>query len=187
MFPTRKINQDVVAQAAWLPQLMPVLLGFMFIRDTNRKLYALGAIGIMLLDMGADVWFKTQGLSAGWTVIGVAETFFVYTMGSEVMMTVAISIVMFILRDALMQLVYILRGAVDFMQDLWVALMENDEAPRGGSGVPSYRPPTTFQQSNAYRPPNSPLKGSPPTSPFRFVGDLEKDKKEKGKDLPHLP
>ena len=154
--PTRKINSDVVAQAAWLPQLIPVLFGFMFMRDTKRSGFAWVSIAILGLDMFTDVWFKTMGLNFKWTMVGLVETFFVYTIGSEVLLTVTVSIVMYLFKPAVFQLIALLNSSADFFREIIEAFTEGKEPM-------SSRPGGMPGQQTPFRPPPYPtaFRGDP--------------------------
>jgi hypothetical protein len=108
--PTRKINPDIVRQAAWLPQILPVLMGFTFLRDTQKWYWAVAALAIMAIDMWTDTWFKTQGLDLTWTGVGFLETFFVFTVGSEILLTLSSSIVFTLARPGTVQLFMMIKG-----------------------------------------------------------------------------
>ena len=87
--PTAKINTSYVPFAvAAIPQAGQVLLMFVFGRNTNKS-WALWIGSLLFLaDLGTDVVFKSGG---NWGLVPVAtiESLFIFTLGSEVMFTIA--------------------------------------------------------------------------------------------------
>ena len=87
--PTSKIDLDYVPFAvAAIPQAGQVLLMFVFGRNTNKS-WALwiGAL-LFLADLATDVIFKSSG-NWGLVPVAVVESLFIFTLGSEVMFTIA--------------------------------------------------------------------------------------------------
>ena len=152
--PTRKVDESVVEQAAWLPQLMPILFGFMYMRDTNRRGFGWASLIIMVLDMLTDTWYKTSGLDLRWTLVGLAETFFLYTIGSEVLLSVTISIIMYLFRPGITQLIAILNGSTEFVGDIVGEFTEGRTTRDGRGGTTTHTTPDV--ESFRYQPGKSP-------------------------------
>jgi len=133
-FPTIKIDPDVVKQIAWLPQILPILFGVYWMRDTRNKWALYASLTIMAIDILTDTWFKTDHFSMGWWIImdwpprlgpawnigGILETFFAYTVGSEVLVTVASSILFYSLRPAVIMVFVILAAVITAIREIKV-------------------------------------------------------------------
>lgn len=130
--PTEKLNTSgyVIIAVAALPQAGQLVLYQMFARDT-RKSWALLLAGIFfLIDIGTDSWFKS---GASWSMMPLAilESFFVFTLGSEILFTIAIGFVIEAFGDFVRALSAILRSVIDAIQSSLeiMGVSENDKSP----------------------------------------------------------
>ena len=87
---------------------------------------------------------------------GLVETFFVYTIGSEVLLTVTVSIVMYLFKPAVFQLIALLNSSADFFREIIEAFTEGKEPT-------SSRPGGMPGQQTPFRPPPYPaaFRGDP--------------------------
>lgn len=91
--PTLKVNSGLVTFAvAALPQVAQIVLFYIFGRDTRRGWAGLLAIGFFLVDLGTDAWFKSGGQ---WSLapLAIVESLFIFTLGSEVLFTIAVGFI----------------------------------------------------------------------------------------------
>lgn len=89
MLPTAKVNEAWVSfVVAALPQIGQIVLFYIFGRDTRRGWAGILAFMFFAVDISTDVWFKSnQDL---WLFpIALVESLFVFTLGSEILFTVA--------------------------------------------------------------------------------------------------
>lgn len=91
--PTQKVNSGwVIFAVAALPQVGQIVLYYIFARDTRKGWSALLASVFFLADLGTDSWYKSGG---DWSLmpLAIVESFFVFTLGSEVLFTIAVGFV----------------------------------------------------------------------------------------------
>jgi hypothetical protein len=91
--PTQKVNSDWVTFAvAALPQVGQIVLFYIFGRDTRRGWAALLASSFFVTDLATDAWFKSGG---EWSLMPLAavESLFIFTLGSEMLFTIAVGFV----------------------------------------------------------------------------------------------
>lgn len=115
--PTEKLNTSgyVILAVAALPQVGQLVLYQIFARDT-RKGWAMLLAGIFfLVDIGTDAWFKSSSL---WSMMPLAilESFFIFTLGSEVLFTIAIGFVVEAFGDFVVALSATIRTIIDAIQ-----------------------------------------------------------------------
>jgi hypothetical protein len=87
--PTLKVHGGWVTLAvAALPQAGQIVLFYIFGKDTRRGWALMLAASLFLVDLGTDAWFKSGGQ---WSLmpLAVAESLFIFTLGSEVLFTIA--------------------------------------------------------------------------------------------------
>lgn len=87
--PTLKVNGGWVTFAvAALPQAGQIVLFYIFGRDTRRGWAMMLALSLFLVDLGTDAWFKSSGQ---WSLmpLAIVESLFIFTLGSEVLFTIA--------------------------------------------------------------------------------------------------
>jgi len=111
--PTQKVNNGWVTFAvAALPQVGQIVLFYIFGRDTRRGWAALLAVLFFLADLGTDAWFKSSGM---WSLmpLAVVESLFVFTLGSEVLFTIAVGFVAETFSEFLIAVSEFLRGGLD--------------------------------------------------------------------------
>jgi hypothetical protein len=114
--PTQKVNNGWVTFAvAALPQVGQIVLFYIFGRNTKRGWAALLATVFFLADLGTDAWFKSGG---AWSLmpLAVAESLFIFTLGSEVLFTIALGFVAETFGEFMMALGTFGRGAIDGLQ-----------------------------------------------------------------------
>ncbi len=89
--PTQKVNYGglVIFAVAALPQVAQVVLGFIWGRDTNKGWALFLAIGFFLADLSTDAWYKSGG-DWGLMPLAIVESIIIFTLGSEVLFTIAI-------------------------------------------------------------------------------------------------
>lgn len=87
--PTLKVHGGWVTIAvAALPQAGQIVLFYIFGKNTNKGWAVALAAGLFLVDLGTDSWFKSGGQ---WSLmpLAVVESLFIFTLGSEVLFTIA--------------------------------------------------------------------------------------------------
>lgn len=87
--PTLKVHGGLVIWAvAALPQAGQIVLFYIFGRNTKRGWALLVAFGLFLADIGTDAWYKSGG---DWSLmpLAIVESLFIFTLGSEVLFTIA--------------------------------------------------------------------------------------------------
>lgn len=91
--PTLKVHSGWVTFAvAALPQAGQIVLFYIFGRDTRKGWTALLASAFFLADLGTDAWYKCGG-QLSLLPLATAESFFIFTLGSEVLFTVSMGFV----------------------------------------------------------------------------------------------
>lgn len=91
--PTLKVNEGyVVFAVAALPQVAQIVLYFIFARDTRKGWAAVLATVFFLADLGTDAWYKMGG-DLGLLPLAIVESLFIFTLGSEVLFTIAMGFV----------------------------------------------------------------------------------------------
>ncbi len=111
--PTQKVNNGWVTFAvAALPQVGQIVLFYIFGRDTRRGWAALLAACFFIVDLGTDAWFKSAG---AWSLmpLAVVESLFVFTIGSEVLFTIAIGFIAETFGEFIMAISGFLKGTTD--------------------------------------------------------------------------
>lgn len=92
--PTAKVGEYWVPMAvAAIPQAGQILMAFVFGRNTDKKWAIWVAAGLFLVDISTDVSFKMNG-NPNLIPLAVAESFFIFTLGSEIMFSLAGGIVL---------------------------------------------------------------------------------------------
>jgi len=118
MFPTRKVNDSIVGLAAFLPQLLPLFFGYLFLADTDKRMYGILSVLIMGLDMFTDVYYKSYGLNTTWTIVAMLESFFLYTVGSEILLVATIGTIAALFRPAITQFVRLMTASIDMVKEI---------------------------------------------------------------------
>lgn len=96
--PTQKANDWVIPLVALLPQLGQVGFLYVFASDTSKRWGALVAIALHVADVTTDMAFKIgSNLSAPMFLLTLAETEILYTIGSEVLLTVSFGMILALL------------------------------------------------------------------------------------------
>ena len=111
--PTQKVNSGWVTFAvAALPQVGQIVLFYIFGRDTRRGWAVLLATGFFLVDLGTDAWFKS---GSAWSLmpLAIVESLFVFTIGSEILFTIAVGFVTETFGEFLMAISVFMRGAIE--------------------------------------------------------------------------
>jgi hypothetical protein len=111
--PTLKVHGGWVTFAvAALPQAGQIVLFYIFGRDTRRGWAMLLAGGLFLVDLGTDAWFKSGGQ---WSLVplAVVESLFIFTLGSEVLFTIATGFVAETFSDFVVAFSVFLRTILD--------------------------------------------------------------------------
>jgi hypothetical protein len=131
--PTLKVNHDWVTFAvAALPQVGQIVLFYIFGRDTRKGWAVMLATAFFLADLGTDAWFKSGG---EWSLMPLAilESLFIFTLGSEVLFTVATGFV----AEAFGEFMVALGGFFGAFREGIASMAEGlgigeDQPPRGG-------------------------------------------------------
>lgn len=103
--PTQKANDWVVYAVALLPQLVQIILLFNFLTDTTNKQWSLwAAVAAHAIDVGLDVYYKSSHFAtAALTVTAFIESELVFTLCSEVLMSVCFGLLIITTPDFIMQ------------------------------------------------------------------------------------
>ena len=115
--PTLKVHSGWVTFAvAALPQAGQIVLYYIFARDTRKGWAALLATIFFLADLGTDSWFKSGG---EWSLmpLAMAESLFIFTLGSEILFTVAVGFVAETFSEFMVAVSTFARGVIDAMQN----------------------------------------------------------------------
>lgn len=99
-FPTRKVNLWVAPLVGILPQLVQIGFIYVFLEDTDKKRWAFWvAVIAHIIDVTTDVWYKVGGLGIKYIPLALLETWGIYTLGSEVMMTTSFGMILKLMPD----------------------------------------------------------------------------------------
>lgn len=139
MFPTQKANAWVVPIVALLPQVGQVGFMLVFMFDTRKRWSAAISGLLFVFDVTTDVWFKTNGMAMGLLgfIYGFGETIVLYTIGSEVTISVAFGMCIELFPD-------FWRSCGDFFGKLFEQFAnEGGEQPKAATQFarPSAQPP----------------------------------------------
>ncbi|MDX1522329.1 MAG: hypothetical protein R3264_11930, partial [Anaerolineae bacterium] len=111
--PTLKVNNGWVTFAvAALPQVGQIVLFYIFGRDTRRGWAALMAFIFFAADLGTDSWFKSGG-QLSLIPLAVVESLFIFTLGSEVLFTIAVGFVTETFHEFMLAGSNFIKGALD--------------------------------------------------------------------------
>lgn len=169
MIPTQRANEWIVPLVAALPQVAQVIFLYVFLRDTSSYIYLIVAVLIHLVDAGTDIYFKSYG-GTQHIAVAIVETEIIYTLGSEVLFTMTLGL--------------LLESVGDFVTQLKAARKRLGSAVHtggGGSTPPTpTRTPMPPQQSH-FAPPSFPDQSRPPfrgeATPPVFPGNTQKHNK----------
>jgi hypothetical protein len=104
--PTRKINEWVIPCVALLPQIGQIGFAYLFVTDTGRGWAILIALALFFADAYTDVICKTRTdhlVLNDLSVTAFVETVIIYTLGSEVMLTLSFGMLIRLLPFAIIQ------------------------------------------------------------------------------------
>ncbi len=109
-----------------------MVLGFIWGRDTNKGWALFLAIGFFLADLSADAWYKSGG---DWSLmpLAIVESIIIFTLGSEVLFTIAIGFLSEAFPDFLVSLSTFLASIKDAIKVAAEAfgITEDDHNQRG--------------------------------------------------------
>ena len=114
--PTQKVNSGyVIFAVAALPQVGQIVLYYIFARDTRKGWSALLAGLFFLADLSTDAWFKSGG---DWSLmpLAIAESIFIFTLGSEVLFTIAVGFVAETFGEFIVSLSVFIKTVLDGLQ-----------------------------------------------------------------------
>lgn len=100
MYPTRKAHDWVIPIVAFLPQIGQMGFAYIFMSDTDKKWGLLVALALHVADVYCDVLYKTIG---GDWVKAFIESELIFTLGSEIMLSAGIGLLLETLPDAIKQ------------------------------------------------------------------------------------
>ena len=103
MLPTQKVMPIVSYFVAALPQLLQIAFIYIFLENTNKVWSLLFAFANYVADNFTDVYYKASGLSWGWYFGAWVESTVIYTIGSEVMLTISFGMLLTLFPDAVKQ------------------------------------------------------------------------------------
>ncbi len=115
--PTQKVNSTWVTFAvAALPQAGQIVLFYIFGRDTKKGWAILMAGLFFVADIGTDAWFKSGG---EWMMMPLAliESLFIFTLGSEILFTIAVGFVSESFPEFILALSNTARGTIEALQN----------------------------------------------------------------------
>lgn len=103
-FPTAKVNIAWISiLVGLLPQLIQIGLAYVWLEDTDKNRWALGIAGIAhLVDLTTDVWYKINignVLHYEYIPLALLESWAIYTLGSELMLTVSFGMILKLFPD----------------------------------------------------------------------------------------
>lgn len=126
--PTRKINTWVIPLVAALPQVLQILMVYAYATDTKRGGWILAIATIAhVVDVGLDVFYKAGG---EWSLvpISIVETEFVYTFGSEFLLTFSFALILETFPDFIYQVNSVMSKTMDALSD-FVGKSSKHQAP----------------------------------------------------------
>ncbi len=131
MLPTNKVNTGlVIFTVAALPQLAQIVLFFIFGRDTRKGWAILLAFAFFAVDLGTDSWYKSGG-DWGLIPLAIVESLFIFTLGSEVLFSIAAGFVAETFADFVVAFAFFLKSAMDAIGTMGKALgLSDDEQPQ---------------------------------------------------------
>jgi hypothetical protein len=131
--PTLKVNSGLVTFAvAALPQVGQIVLFYIFGRDTNKGWAALLASLFFLSDLGPDAWYKSGG-SWGLMPLAIVERLFIFTLGSEILFTIAVGFVAETFPEFIIAVSGFLGATINAVQTGLEALGIGDSQCSGGN------------------------------------------------------
>jgi hypothetical protein len=127
--PTRKVNPGIIPLVALLPQVGQIAFGFYYAQDTKRRWAGTVTVILFLWDFLTDVYYKSAGFSGlRITAIASLESFALFTIGSELAMTVAIGMVFELFKPFIVRIVGLLGDLMGVVTHLaGVATGGNDD------------------------------------------------------------
>jgi hypothetical protein len=127
--PTLKVNSTWVTFAvAALPQAGQIVLFYIFGRDTKRGWAAVVALAFFLADIGTDAWFKCGG-SLSLVPLAIVESLFIFTLGSEVLFTIAVGFVAEAFPEFIVAFFMLIKNVTDSFRAAMEALGMGDTIP----------------------------------------------------------
>lgn len=123
--PTRKANPIVIYAVALIPQVGQIGFAYAYGREwkTSKSmamLCLLVALGLHFVDVGTDMVYKASGMGIEVWVLAFIESELLYTLGSEVMLTISFGMLLYLMPEMIAQLALL---AKEFM----TALGEDDD------------------------------------------------------------
>lgn len=155
-------GEKMVDNVARFIQLAPIFFGYLFLRDTRRREYGLISLSFLGLDWFIGVFYRTGFFSLGltWTIVTAVEDLVLYTLGSEVLISLSAGLAWEMLPDALKSLVSILEHLANSLKDMFQR--GSRPKPQKSKGfVPVGRPTAKFNPFKHEEPPawSEPQKG----------------------------
>lgn len=91
VIPTLKTDPIVIPLMARFLQIAPILFGVLFLRDMKEVKYGYLSLMFLVFDWFAGVYYRTNGfnMETPWIAYAVFEDFIMFTVGSEVLVTLA--------------------------------------------------------------------------------------------------
>jgi len=124
--PTNKANIWVIYLVALLPQVLQMGFGYVFLDDSEKR-WAITVVFLALfIDVATDVMFKATGLNYT-IIIAILESLLLYTLGSELMFTVAFGVFVQILPDFGRQLAKFFSSISEMLSHLFQGLISKDD------------------------------------------------------------
>ncbi|MDH5183457.1 MAG: hypothetical protein OEX12_06150 [Gammaproteobacteria bacterium] len=107
LLPTRKATPWIGYLIGALPWAGQITLFYAFIQSGDEKTgepnaaFLWATLSLLVIDLSTDVYYKAYGGDVGIWLIALFESFFLFTMGSEVLLTIAGGIFLELLPDAM--------------------------------------------------------------------------------------
>ena len=99
MLPTRKATNGVSDMVAMIPQLGQIGFVYLLGRDKEKRWMFWVVAGLLIVDVGTDVYFKASGSELYVWAIAFAESILIYTLGSEIFLTTSLAMIINLFPD----------------------------------------------------------------------------------------
>ena len=116
--PTRKANDFVIPLVAGLPQVLQIMMAYVFLTENKRPAWAFGIAAFAhVVDVGLDVFYKTSG---SWSLVPLAivETELIYTFGSEFLLTFSFGLIVLTFPDFIHQVKEMITNVLGVARDI---------------------------------------------------------------------
>lgn len=92
--PVLKSSPELNGVMARFVQIAPAVFGYLFLANTNKRSYGYISIAFLLYDWAIGIYYRTNFLSLdwGWSVYAAVQDFIFFTAGSDILITLLITV-----------------------------------------------------------------------------------------------